>query len=236
VAPTLSAAIMAHPKRADMVAELQGWLDRPVEPVWDQINDRHDTGARAIAAFDPDCTHHLVIQDDVVPAADLIAGAERALQSCPDNVPVSLYVGRVRPFSHAVDHAVEIAGDHSSWIVMDGIYWGPAIILPTAVIPDVLGWFTRTTVQNYDARLSRWFESRKTPCWYSWPSLVDHRGDTSLAHPRAKPGRRTHSFLGAESSALDVDWGGSIVTIENTAALNKERQRHARGPGKRARR
>jgi hypothetical protein len=233
---TLSAAIMAHPKRADMVAELQTWLDRPVEVVWDKINDRYDTGARAMAAFDPAATHHLVIQDDVVPCRDLLAGAERALKWCPDDVPVSLYVGRVRPFSHAVEHAVEVAGDHSSWIVMDGVYWGPAIILPTKCIPNIVNWFSRTTVQNYDGRISRWFESRKTQCWYTWPSLVDHRGDASLAHPRSKPGRRTHSFLGADQSALSVEWDGSIVTIDNTASLNAERQRRARKSSKRVRR
>lgn len=63
--PTLSVAIMAHPKREAMVADLLTRLDREVPVVWDQINDRHDTGARAMEAFDPACTHHLVIQDDV---------------------------------------------------------------------------------------------------------------------------------------------------------------------------
>ena len=224
----LSAAIMAHPKRAEMVDELLGWLDRPVPVVWDRVNDRHDTGVRAIEAFDPDATHHVVIQDDVVPAGDLLAGAERALGSVPVDVPVSLYVGRVRPFAHAVDHAVEQAEAGASWIVMDGIYWGPAIVLPTAVIPEVVRFFRSHTVQNYDARVSRWFERQKLPCWYTWPSLVDHRGDVSLAHPSAKAGRRTHSFAGAERSALELDWSGPVVTMRDTARLNRQRQAAAR--------
>lgn len=231
MAPSLSAAIMAHQKRADMVEELVGWLDRPVPVVWDERNDRHDTGARALAAYDPAASHHLVLQDDVVPCRDLIAGAERALASTPGDCPVSLYVGRVRPFSHAVEFATEQAGESASWITMDGIYWGPAVILPTAVIDDLLGWFRRATVTNYDARMSRWFEQRRLACWYSWPSLVDHRGDVSLAHPRTKAGRRTHWFAGAEVSALDLDWSGEVVAIENTARLNKERQQRARRAG-----
>lgn len=223
---TLSCAVMAHPKRQAMVDELVEWLDRPVDVVWDRRNDRHDTGGRAMAAYDPDCTHHLVIQDDVVPCRDLIAGAERAITHTPGDVPVSLYVGRVRPFAAAVQHAVEQAVD-ASWIVMDGIYWGPAVILPTNVIDEMLETYRRSKVTNYDRRMSTWFEARKTPCWYTWPSLVDHRGDASIAHPSAKPGRRTHDFLGADETALECDWGRGVVTIENTAKLNKERQRRA---------
>ena len=34
----LSAAVMAHPKRADMVTELQAALDRPVKVVWDELS------------------------------------------------------------------------------------------------------------------------------------------------------------------------------------------------------
>ena len=71
---------MAHPRRADMVAQLQAELDRPVKVVWDEVNDRHDTGIRAIEAFDPSASHHLVIQDDCVVPSDLLAGIERALR------------------------------------------------------------------------------------------------------------------------------------------------------------
>lgn len=222
---TLSCAVMAHPSRKAMVEELVESLDRPVEVVWDKINDRHDTGIRAVEAYDPACTHHLVIQDDALPARDLIAGAERALQWAPQDVPVSLYVGKVQPFRRAVEKAVRQA-EGASWITMAGIYWGPAIIVPTAVIGDISPWFRGSEITNYDRRLSKWFKNQGLPCWYTWPSLVDHRGDESLLRP-SKAVRRAHQFLGAERSALDVDWTGDVVHMNGTDSLDRQRQRRA---------
>jgi hypothetical protein len=221
---TLSAAIMAHPSRADMVDELLSTLDRPVKVVWDEKQDRHDTGIRAMEAFDPSCSHHLVIQDDVLPCADLLAGTERALKYVPQDVPLSLYLGRVKPFRHAVTAAVSKAHG-ASWITMNGIYWGPGIVLPTAVIPEMSAWFRRATVTNYDRRMSRWFESRKIRCWYTWPSLVDHRGDESLVKGHG-PGRHAHRVH--VGSALDVDWTGPVVEMQGTQRLDQVRQRRTK--------
>ncbi len=231
--PSLSCAVMAHPKRAAMVDELLASLDRPVKVVWDEIQDRHDTGIRSIEAFDPSCTHHLVIQDDSVVPRDLLAGTERALRYVPQDVPASLYVGRVKPFRAAVE-AVTARADGASWITMDGIYWGPAIILPTAVIPGLAAWY-RTTGQrftNYDRRVSKWFETHKIRCWYSWPSLVDHRDGDSLVKGHG-PGRSAHRFLGCDASALDVDWSGPMVEMTRTDRLDLRRQQHAQRASRR---
>lgn len=215
---------MGHPKRSAMIAELVTMLDRPAEVVLDRVNDRHDTGIRAMTAYDPTCSHHLVLQDDVLPVADLIAGAERALKWIPQDVPVSLYVGRVRPFGKAVELAVRQAGDAASWITMSGIYWGPAVILPTHMIDDMAKWYRRSAVTNYDRRMSTWFQRQGIACWYSWPSLVDHRGDESLVkgHGAGRSAHRVH-----EGSALDVDWSGPVVRMNGTEKLDRTRQRRA---------
>lgn len=229
--PTLSTAVMAHPSRASMVDELLAGLDRPVEVVWDRVNDRHDTGLRALQAYDPACTHHLVIQDDAVPCVDLLAGAEQALLHVPPGVPVSLYVGRVRPFRRAVDRATLQAGEDASWIVMDGIYWGPAIIVPTELIDELAAWYWSPggrRVVNYDRRVSTFFTRRRARCWYSWPSLVDHRDSVSLAHPRVGAGRHAHLFAGADRSALDIDWSGPVIDLVGTAKLDRARESAAR--------
>lgn len=222
---SVSCAVMAHPSRKGMVDELLADLDRPVKVVWDEINDRHDTGIRAVEAYDPSCTHHLVLQDDVVPCRDLLAGVERALTHVPGDVPVSLYVGRVRPFRRAVERAA-VQAEGASWITMAGIYWGPAIVLPTAVIDELSPWFRASTIQNYDRRLSKWFKNQGLPCWYTWPSLVDHRGDRSLVRPSTAV-RRAHRFLGVDVSALSVDWTGPRVDMDGTERMDRERQRRA---------
>jgi hypothetical protein len=212
---------MAHPIRSDMVSQLVRELGRDVPVVWDKINDRHDTGIRAVQAYDPGCTHHLVIQDDAVPCLDLLAGVERALEWVPADNPVSLYLGRVRPFRRAVETAV-LNASAASWITMDGIYWGPGIVVPTAAIPDIVKWWDTDRVTNYDRRLSRWFEKRKLRCWYTWPSLVDHRDGQSLAHRNVKSGRHAHRF--ADRSALKLDWSGQVVEMARTGKLDARRQ------------
>lgn len=225
---TVSVAVMAHPDRAEMVADLLDRLDRPVKVVWDERQDRHDTGIRAVEAFDPSCSHHLVIQDDVLPCRDLVAGVERALDHVPDLSPASFYLGRVQPFRRRVQQAVNLADD-ASWITMDGVYWGPAIAFPTASIEPMADWYKSKQarhVTNYDRRVSRWFEAGHWRCWYSWPSLVEHRGDASLVRA-SKAERRAHRFLGADVSALSVDWSGPVVDVTNSAKLDRERQRRA---------
>lgn len=216
-----------------MVDELTASLDRPVKVVWDEKQDRHDTGIRAIEAFDPSASHHLVLQDDAVVPRDLLAGVERALRYIPQDVPASLYVGRVKPFRKVVEAAVSQAGD-ASWITMDGIYWGPAIVLPTAVIEPMAAWYRTAGKQwsNYDRRVSKWFEARKIRCWYSWPSLVDHRDGGSLVKGHG-PGRTAHRFLGCDESALSVDWSGSVADMTRTDRLDMRRQLEARRPKRR---
>lgn len=221
----LSAAIMAHPRRAEMVEGLLAALDWQVPVVWDRRGDRHDTGIRAMEAHDPTATHHLVIQDDVVPCRDLLAGVQRALEHVPDGHPASFYVGRVKPFRRAVER-VTSAAEGASWIVMDGIYWGPAIAVPTNVIPDLARWWwgQGKIHSNYDRRVSRWFEVDGRRCWYSWPSLVDHVGDESLVlgHTAVRHAHRFHA-----GSALSLDWSGDVIDMHDTARLDRRRQQLA---------
>lgn len=231
---TLSVAVMAHPKRADMVDDLLTRLDRPAEVVWDRVNDRHDTGARAMEAFNPDCTHHLVIQDDVLPCRDLIAGVEHALDSVPADAPVSFYTGRARPFGQEINRIVSKARNrNASWITMRGIYWGPAVCLPTVHIPDMLAWFRSTEgarVTNYDRRMSVWYGLNRAKVWYSRPSLVDHRGADSLVwnHTNGTKARRAHGFAGEDVSALDLDWSGPVVHLPYTQRMDHAREAQAR--------
>lgn len=229
---------MGHPKRADMIEELRVSLDRPVDLVLDEIQDRHDTGIRAIEAFDPSCSHHLVIQDDAVVPRDLLAGIERALRYIPQDEPMCLYTGKVKPFANEIRQAVKRAGDSASWLTMQGIYWGPGIVLPTAHIPDLSDWYrgpVGSKVTNYDRRVSTWYALRKATVWYPWPCLVEHREGASLVKGHGE-GRHAHSFLGTDRSVLDVDWTKPIVDVPRSDRMDNARQIRAIRAGKLARR
>lgn len=206
-----------------MVAELVAALDRRVSVTWDEVNDRHDTGVRALEAFDPDCTHHLVLQDDAVVCRDLLAGVERALRYIPQDEPMCLYTGKVRPFAGVISKAVAEA-DGASWITMQGIYWGVGIVLPTAHIPDLAVWYRGDDgrrVTNYDRRVSTWYALREATVWYPWPCLVDHRDADSLVRGHGR-GRFAHSFV--DGSALDADWTGPVVHLPRSRKMDEARQ------------
>lgn len=217
---SLSAIIMAHPSRANQVAAIQAALDRPVSVVWDQINNRWDTGRRSMLAYDPACSHHVVIQDDLLVPRDLLAGLERALAYVPRNAPVAGYIGRVRPERDRILDTVAMArGCNASWITTRCLYWGPLICVPTDCIEEMVAFCDHVNIANYDLRISRYFEEFSIRTWSTWPSIVDHDDGPSLVPGRSGADRKrpegtnriAHDFCGTQTSVLDLDWSGLIV-------------------------
>lgn len=211
----LSVAVMAHRRRETFIPPLLAALDRDANVAWDAgDNDRWSTGRRAMLAYGPGSDYHLVLQDDALVCRDLVAGVERALDHVPTGSPVSLYCGRVRPFREMISALVGAAGPGTSWLSMGQIHWGVGIVMPTAVIDDMVAWCDRqANIENYDLRISRWVETQGLTVYYPWPSLVDHRDSPSLVPGRGSGGRRAHRFLGADVSALGCDWAGHVVSV-----------------------
>lgn len=216
---TLSAAIMAHPKREAQVEKLLEKLDRPVPVVWDQISSRWDTGRRSMLAYDPDCTHHAVLQDDVLIPHDLLAGIERMLRWVPFGHPVCGYIGRLRPSRDKVKAVAQLAEHRkASFVTLSKIHWGPLIVVPTNIIPAMIERCDPIDIANYDLRLSRYWEGEQIRVYYTWPCITDHADGESLVPGRSStnrkkpfPTRVAHSFVGENASLLDVDWSGPLV-------------------------
>lgn len=205
----ISVALMCHPKRRRFVDELT--RDLPdAEVVWDQKGDRWDTGRRALGAFDPDATHHVVIQDDAVICRDLLAGIGRLVECVPDN-PISLYTGRTRPFGKPVREAVRKTNARRlSWLVCDGLFWGVGVVLPVALIQEMIAFHDLANVHiaNYDSKMSFWFMREGLRTFYCQPSLVNHRDvdeNPSLVPGRFARGRVAHRFIG-DGSPLEHRW------------------------------
>lgn len=214
----VSAAVMAHPSRREWVIPLVRKLGfdagRHVEWVFDQVNDCWDTARRAWLAYDPEATHHLVVQDDAVVCRYLIPGLEKALEFAPAESIMSLYVGTRRPLAHSVERVVRRAAEAKpSFIAMNGLHWGVAVAIPVPEIRAMVDWCDRETIRGDDNRIRRYFiTQKKWPTWCPWPSLVDHRDIPSvLQHAK---GRRAHQFIGADASALDVDFSQGHITMD----------------------
>jgi len=207
---------MAHRSREALVLDLVQSIDADVTVAWDRRNNEWDTGRRALDAYDPAASWHVVLQDDAVVCRDLIAGLGHALERVPANAAVGLYVGRSRATDGRISRIVARANDETcSWIHLPQLHWGVGLVVPTACIDDVVRLGDRTHVLEYDRRLSTVFRKMGMPVWYSWPSLVDHRGDVPslLRHDRQEP-RQAHRFEGPEWSALDsVWWEGQVLVM-----------------------
>lgn len=216
----ISVVVMAHEKRRALAEELSKDLG-DCQIVWDQFNNRWETGSRALLAFDPEAHWHVVVQDDALICADFLAGVELALSHAPDG-PVSFYTGKVKPHGPKIAAAVLRANELGlRWLEMPGPLWGPAVAIPTKLIPRLVKEADRFNVPNYDLRIAQYFRGRGLKCHYSLPSLVDHR--TGPKHPSLVPGRSSHpartahTFIG-EKSPLEIDWATRPLPVDLHAA------------------
>ncbi len=208
----LSFAIMAHPKRRDWVDSLEANMPKATV-VWDRVNDRHDTGLRSILAYDREATHHVVVQDDSILGLDFAKGLEKALSYVDPGAPVGLYYGAKGSVGSAHAIAVDFAVQNgASWVVRKGPVWGPAIVFPVDTINELVTYFKSSSTPNYDRRVMEFYQSNGVDCWYSVPSMVDHRtdGNASLAGHDWKGPRAARVFSGPQS-LLDVGWDGPVV-------------------------
>jgi FkbM family methyltransferase len=232
-ATSVSVAIMAHPSRREQVAELREQLDVPPTVVWDRYNDRWDTGRRAwLEGIDPDATHGLVLQDDVIACPDLIAGLRRMLtvQPLTQTRPVSLYIGRSRTLPRrwsAIPWLRRAQRFKHSFLELDGPWWGQGVLMPTAhIAPAIAYGDTLTGIAHYDHRLALyWTEALGTPCLYTVPCLVNHRITPSLLDHGMGPGRT--ALLTHRRSALQVNWRTPLA-VTNAPPLQYTEQEKAR--------
>lgn len=217
----LSAAIMAHPVRRAEAESVRAELDRPVEIVYDTVQEpskdpkqRWATGRRAWEAHDPSADWHMVIQDDAIVAPDLLAGLEAALAVLGPEGLVSAYTGTGRPDQAHVRRALTHADAKGhSWISTRSLCWGVAIIAPVATIPGMLTWCSvpQRSRLNYDLRIGRYYRDvLKWRTWYTVPSLVDHRDGESLVGHGGGGARVAHRMHGG--SALAIDWTSTPPT------------------------
>jgi hypothetical protein len=148
----------------------------------------------------PLATHHLVLEDDLTLCRDFVPGVKKALAVVPDK-PVCLYSVR------KVSEECREKGLHWAEIV-DGS-WGQALILPVALIPEMIAWdarYLRHDYMDYDGRVVMWSLSTKRSWWCTQPSLVDHAGAANSTIGYSNRGRVARWFIGQDASPLDIDW------------------------------
>lgn len=214
----LSAAIMGHPARQTWIDQLAAKLPE-ASVVLDTRNDLWHTGRRALLDHHRDATHHLIVQDDALICADLIAACEAICRVVRDR-PISLYTGTGKVAQHqgVVRPAFQEARRRrSAWVTMYGPIWGVALVIPTKDIPHIveLGDRRRSRI-GYDQRIGHYYRKAGLECWYTVPSLVDHRPvqeNPSLLKAR-NGNRRAHWWIGATLSPRKIDWRTDPIEAE----------------------
>lgn len=198
----ISIVVMAHPKRRAWAEQLAGELDCPI--VWDEQNVMWDTGRRALlAGLGMGGTHHLVIQDDCV----LSDGLTSVLADVVKDGPVCLYAGNNR----TARLGMELARKHGrAWWRYNDLVWGPAILQPVNHLQAVVEFGDRVRIRSYDQRLTAYWKRQKNPCWYTAPSLVNHRkGDNPSL--KGGPDTRDACWFG---TGVGVDWATEPVMLD----------------------
>jgi hypothetical protein len=202
----VSFTVMAHPKRAVWAEALAERIGHGCTVTWDQKNDRHDTGIRAIRAYGPG-THHCVVQDDALVPDDFALSVVEACRWVPEGHPIGLYHGGSERSAHGRVWAEALARG-AVWLARKGPIWGPGIVYPSETIQALTSWYEVSHVQNYDRRVMKFYQQMGRDCWYTVPSLVEHRQEDNPSLCGHDTGvRRAAAFIGPRS-AVEVDWSG----------------------------
>ncbi|MFW5415111.1 hypothetical protein J0910_00360 [Nocardiopsis sp. CNT-189] len=210
----MSVAVMAHPDRREHAALLAEQVGAPI--VWDRNGQVADTCLRALEAYDPAASHHVILQDDAVVCGDLLAGLARASQVA-GNRPIGLYLGALRPRDRMAPLLEMALATGAPWIEFDGPRWGVACAHPVPLLPELIARYRLLPgIKQDDTRGSQAYAQMRVKTLFTVPSLVEHGDLPSLTKPdTVLPPRRAAAFIGEDASALDVDWHGPVVTKDS---------------------
>jgi hypothetical protein len=215
---TISAAVMAHPKRkkqAEKLAkQLRGYPFVSVNVIYDtpeaaSHEQEWDNGTRALKDGVGKADWHVVVQDDAILCREFYNNVMGAINNVPSKSLISLYTGTARPMGKRVKAAVDKAKDEtwlSYWLLM----WGVGILIPSDHIEPMIE-FVADRTEPYDTRIGIFYQRNRLPVYYTMPSLVNHDDElgTLLPGHGTEPGARVaHRF----ATGL-VTWNKHVITI-----------------------
>jgi hypothetical protein len=196
---SLSVTVMAHPSRAEWAERLARQFDCPV--VWDAVGSVWDTGRRALLlSSEFDSTHHLVIQDDALPADGFLGACQTFIERYPEN-PIGLYA------SYKLKQLIKRAKrEDERYLKAEGPRWGVAVITPTKHIKDMVLHGDRLDMSNYDLRMMDYWMMKGIPCVYPLPSIVNHRPVTENPSLVSEQRDTTRQAIWATNDARKFSW------------------------------
>jgi hypothetical protein len=227
----LSVAVQHHPSRAPIIPALVAALeadpaDRGIteivaDPEPDGVANPWRTYRECLARTPADCTHRLVLQDDVLVCPGFTAAVRAAIAARPDR-PLAFFVGGQ---SYAYAQAVyQAAGRGEPWALLDShianYTWVPVVALcwPASLALGCVPWADnrladqpRTHGWRADDEIAgNYLHELGVPVLASVPSLVEHPDViASVIHGRGFGGsladRQAACFIG-DCPVATMDW------------------------------
>jgi hypothetical protein len=184
---TLSVVVMHHPRRRDRLpALLDACRPLPVRVIADPEPDGPPsplrTAKRAWASIAPGASHHVVLQDDVLPMVGFAEHLSRALAARPTD-GITLSVQRTSPRNSYAVRRAALAG--RAFVGMSAVEWTPtlALALPAAKA-RALSRFLAGLPDSYvddDQLVTAFSAEHAVPVIATVPNLVQHADVESLS-------------------------------------------------------
>jgi hypothetical protein len=170
----MSISVMAHPARKEFFDYLKSKLgdvpfsiDEGKGLIWNCRN--------AWSMYDPLADYHVVIQDDAIVCDNFMERAQDILKKA-QGLPVSFF--HVSPLSYKKYREQR---EKTGAIIQPKLSGGVALCLPVALISSMLEHYDQDKSPFDDERVGRFLLSIKTPLYFPFPSLIDHRiGNRSM--------------------------------------------------------
>lgn len=210
----LSTAIMAHPSRAEyahrlrraLKAKERGTIEVVLDPDPDGERNPWRTARLAWQRTPDDCTHRLLLQEDVLPCPRFLYHARKALSAKPDRV-VSFYLGTNATVTWRDLLIADARGAH--WVRGFANTWIPALALaiPRGFVDSLAAFEDGTRPVADDDVYGRWAREYRLPWYATIPSLVDHDDDApSLMRDQYATGSRVAACPIGETDPGLIDW------------------------------
>jgi len=190
---------MSHPRRRETAERLiAGAGSLPLRLVLDPEPDGPPTSlrtaVRAWSSVADDSTHHLVLQDDAIPAPAFFDRIQDLVEAAPD-AAIALFTS----WGSRNGAAVRLGALRGApWVRATGEYTPTvALVLPADVARGYAGYAAGYGEGwSDDVTMLRYLRSRGVPCYLSVPNLVEHDDVPSVASNDTHGLRRAACYTG----------------------------------------
>jgi len=179
---------MAHPSRQEHFGYLRDTLGDCTIPI--SVDDGcgiWENCKKAWRLRDPEAEYHLVLQDDAIICDNFKELAIKEIEKSEKLGcgALSFYFGKRMGMRHIGKEGMK------NGYVINALHWGLAICMPTKLIEEMIAFGDKLKIKQDDARISRFFRSKKMKVYFPMPSLIEHRTGDSLV---GDPGRFRKAF------------------------------------------